>query len=315
MDTRTAHSAHPHVLVTLFLASREERNCEPRTLADYAYTLNLFFETPGVPADPKRLSGDHVTLFLAHLRKRGTGPGGRESYRRRVAVFLNWLYHRDAIKRDPRKGVDRVQLVRYPLPQMTEASLKRLLTVAVDRPRTSRGNRISAENQLRNVAILRLMWATGMRRSEICALLYEDVSWDVLDGDGHRVGGGELLVRHAKGKKFRRQPFDRQAKTALLEYIAEKRGEAAGPLFLSRSGAALTPNGLTLTLLGLERRAGVEAPSHSFRRGFARRMRAGGLDLGEVAALMGHATTDMTRHYSQDGETDAAIEAYRRLAG
>lgn len=66
----------------------------------------------------------------------------------------------------------------------------------------------------------------------------------------------------------------------------------------------------------VEARAGCNHfTPHAFRRGFARHTRRAGLDLGEVAALMGHATLTMTMRYSQAGEAEAARDAYRRLIG
>lgn len=118
-----------------------------------------------------------------------------------------------------------------------------------------------------------------------------------------------------KGQKQRRTPFDLPTKRALLEYAARERGREDGPLFVSQLGNRLSGDGLRQVLERLERLAGVEVHAHAFRRGFARRMRRSGLDLGETAALMGHTTLTMTRHYSQAGEEEAAIDAYRRLIG
>jgi len=92
-------------------------------------------------------------------------------------------------------------------------------------------------------------------------------------------------------------------------------GREDGPLFLAMGGRRLGSDGLRQLLERLERAAGVEVHAHAFRRGFARKMRRSGLDLGETAALMGHSSLTMTRHYSQVGEEEAAIDAYRRLIG
>lgn len=314
VDTLPARSSAPpcgptaHPLVELFLATREERNCEPRTVAEHRRALERFFAAPGVPQDPRALTGDALTFFMAHLRREGTGPSGRETLQRRVLVFLTWLYDRGDIERDPRRGLARVQVPQRIQPQIDEETFAALLAAAADRPRTRQGNRITAENLYRNIAILRLLWATGLRRAELCSLDLEDVSLD----------RRELTVRYAKGKKSRRVPFDVPTKRALLEYFVEERDAFDTPsnaLFLGRGGTRLRPAGLKMTLTRLARRAGVEAPSHAFRRGFARRMRRGGLDLGETGALLGHSTLKMVIHYAQEGETEAAIDAYRRVIG
>lgn len=111
-------------------------------------------------------------------------------------------------------------------------------------------------------------------------------------------------------------PFDAATKVALLEYLIRERGREPGPLLLSRGGEPMTANALKIMLHRLEQRAGCNhVTPHAFRRGFARHTRRAGLDLGEVAALMGHATLTMTMRYSQAGEAEAARDAYRRLIG
>lgn len=114
-----------------------------------------------------------------------------------------------------------------------------------------------------------------------------------------------------KGRRERVVPFDAATKVALLEYLIRERGREPGPLFLSRDGAPMTANALKIMLRRLEQRAGcAHVTPHAFRRGFARHTRRAGLDLGEVAALMGHATLEMTRRYSQAGEAEAARDAW-----
>lgn len=234
------------------------------------------------------------------MRAAGVPAPSRQWTLRHVKPFLRWAYRRRAFHDDPLRDAPRVHVDQRILPQVVPEDMVRLLTAAADRPRTKQGNRVTVEHQARNIAILRLLWSTGVRAGEMLRLTLADVD---LDARELRVMG--------KGRRERVVPFDAATKVALLEYLIRERGREPGPLLLSRGGEPMTANALKIMLHRLEQRAGCNhVTPHAFRRGFARHTRRAGLDLGEVAALMGHATLEMTRRYSQAGEAEAARDAW-----
>lgn len=293
------------LLVELFLAGREEANRAPATLRNYRMALARFAGSDAIPDDPSAITPDHLVLWLASLRRAGMPGASRAWHQRHVWPFLRWLYVRGNVDRDPLRGVPRVSVEQRILPQVVPQDMIRLLTVAADRPRTKQGNQVTVEHQYRNLALLRVLWSTGVRRRELLELSLADVEF----------ADRTILVR-GKGDKQRRVPFDAATKLALLEYMQRERGDTPGPLWQSRGGRVMSENALKLVLKRLAQRAGVDGVTpHAFRRGFARHVRRAGLDLGETAALLGHSTLVMTRRYSQQGEHDAALDAYRRLIG
>lgn len=299
---RTIPTNRPHdLLAELFLSTREEKGCSPLTLRNYRLAIQRFVASPHVPADASAITPDHVLLYMADLRRRGLSPANRAWHQRHVFAWLRWLYGRGDIERDPLRGVDPVQVPPVQHQQVTPDDMVRLLTVVLGHVR--RDGQPTA-TRYRDIAILRMLWATGLRRAELVSLDWQDVDMQTM-----------TVTVLGKGQKRRRVPFDAPTKRALLEYAARDRGRDDGPLFLTVRGERMSGDGLRQMLERLERQAGVPVHAHAFRRGFARRMRRSGLDLGETAALMGHSTLVMTRHYSQVGEEEAAIDAYRRLIG
>lgn len=288
-----AHYSH----VELFLAYREEANCEPVTLRNYRIALSRFLASPRVPDDIAELSADHIVLYLAELRRAGLAPSTRAWHQRHILAFVRWLQDRDVIPRDIARLVKRVAVPKTRKRSTGTDVMTRALTVAAQ----------GREMHLRDVAILRLLWATGLRRRELCDLQLADVD----------LRSGEVFVTYAKGKKQRRVPFDGAAKVALLEYIHGKRGEEPGPLFLKRGGAGIDGHTVYQLLRRIAKRAGVdvELAAHDFRRGLAARARRAGLDIAHVASLLGHETLVMTLEYTAEGEEDAAIAAYRERLG
>lgn len=290
-------------LFDLFLATREESNCELVTLANYRTAVGRFLDYP-LPADPAHLTPDHVIGWMASLRHAGMPAPSRAWYQKEVFAYLHWVYDRGFVPSDPRRGVPRIRTEQRPLPQVTSQDMTRLLTTASSRPRTKQGNRITIEHQRRNLAIVRLLWSSGIRRKELLMLTLDDVD----------LASREVTV-HGKGKKQRRAPFDAATKVAIVEYLTLERGKLPGPLWRARGDVPMTANALRMMLQRLGERSGTKVTPHAFRRGFARYTRRSGLDIAETAALMGHSTLTMTMRYSQEGEHEAALDAYRRLIG
>lgn len=291
---RTTTVFRPHDLFELFIISREEKNCEKVTLRNYHTAIGHFLNH--CPDDLSTLEPSHLLLWLKALRMEGKGDANRAWYQRHVWAFLKWLYVSEHIQRDPRRGVSKVMVEQVRRPQVTEGAMENLMIVARGRLKK---NGEPIVNYYRDIALLRVLWATGVRRKELAAILLEHVDMDTR----------QIFIPHAKGKKLRTVPFDFETKKALLEYRMNERGTDPGLLF------DMTDNAIYLTVKRLSRAAGVTAFPHAFRSGFARRVRRAGVDLGDTATLMGHSTWLMTRHYSQQGEEDAALASYRAHVG
>src|SRR5205814_2079411 len=108
-----------------------------------------------------------------------------------------------------------------------------------------------------------------------------------------------------KTRRERHVPFDIRTQEHLMEYLLERKGSADGSLFMMSS------NAIRLCIQALAVRAEVTCASHDFRRGFAARARAAGMDIGHVMRILGHSTPRMTLMYSEAGEDQASFDSYR----
>lgn len=284
----------PHDLFELFVISREEKNCEKVTLRNYHTAIGHFLKH--CPADLSRLEPAHLLLWLKALRMEGKTDANRAWYQRHVWAFVRWLYVSGHVERDPRRGVSKVMVEQTRRPQVTEETMMRLLAVAMAR-RNRYGDPML--NYYRDIAVLRVLWATGVRRRELAAITLDAVNLETR----------EIFIPHAKGKKLRTVPYDFATKKAIMEFLVLERGREPGNLF------GMTENAIYLMVKRTAIRAGVPAFPHAFRSGFARRVRRMGVDLGDTATLLGHSQLTMTRHYSQVGEEEAAINSYREKIG
>jgi len=146
----------------------------------------------------------------------------------------------------------------------------------------------------RDRAMLELLYASGMRVSELMSLNLADV--DIEDGFVRCFG---------KGHKERLIPIHRQAAVVVEEYIKEARPHIVRrneqkALFLNRRGERLTRQGFWQILKGYAKSAGLdeEITPHTLRHSFATHMLSGGADLRSVQELLGHANISTTQVYT-----------------
>jgi integrase/recombinase XerD len=151
-----------------------------------------------------------------------------------------------------------------------------------------------ARRPLRDRALLEVMYATGLRVSEVAGLTGAQVHLD--EGFVSVVG---------KGGKERVVPLGRRAKEALAAYVAEERPRLAGPrpsawVFLRPGGKPLSRQSIWKLVKRRARAAGVtgRVTPHTLRHTFATHLLGGGADLRVVQALLGHADIGTTQIYT-----------------
>ncbi|HWO73331.1 MAG TPA: site-specific tyrosine recombinase XerD [Dehalococcoidia bacterium] len=149
----------------------------------------------------------------------------------------------------------------------------------------------------RDRAMLELMYATGLRVTELVSLDLDDIQLDVEKPFVRLVG---------KGNRERQIPLLDQPVQELREYIRYARPRLVGErqetaLFVNRRGERLTRQGFWLILKGYAAEAGIQerVTPHTLRHSFATHMLRGGMDIHKVQELLGHANISTTQVYTQ----------------
>jgi len=225
--------------------------------------------------------------LLAALRKmRSAGKSPRSVARWLVAVkgFFAWLAADDRIAENPAARLDAPRVWRT-LPKVLDGRDVERLIEAPDRG-DPRG--------LRDAAMLEVLYATGLRVSELVGLRLRDLH---LDAGYVRCLG--------KGAKERVVPIGGEANAALQAYLAAGRpallaGKRSDVLFVGRRGTALTRQGFWKLLKTHARRAGIQTAlsPHVVRHSFATHLLENGADLRAVQLLLGHADISTTQIYT-----------------
>ena len=163
----------------------------------------------------------------------------------------------------------------------------------------------------RDQAIILTLLDTGLRATELCSLIVEDV--DLKTGKvniRHGIGGG------AKGGKGRVTYLGKVARKAVWRYLAtrEDGDDSKAPLFISAGGRPFNRNSLRILIRRLGERAGLaHVHPHKFRHTFAITYLRSGGDVFTLQSLLGHGSLDMVRHYAQIAEVDVE-NAHRKAS-
>jgi integrase/recombinase XerC len=155
---------------------------------------------------------------------------------------------------------------------------------------------------LRDRAIFELLYASGLRVSELTSLNTEDLQFST-----------RFLRVRGKGGKERIVPFGAKAAEALKEYIAARPGSSGTALFLNRNGGRLTSRSVHRTVLARVLSALQEegVSPHTFRHTFATHLLEAGADLRVIQELLGHASLSSTQIYTHV-DIQRLLEVYRK---
>lgn len=249
-----------------------ERGGSERTARAYRYDLEMFFRFVG--RGPGDVGMADVRRFLAHLKQvRGYSAAG---IRRKLAClrsFFRFLMREGLADSDPTAGLATPRLGKR-LPKVVSPEDVRRLVEAAD--------------SLRTRALLLVLYSTGARVSEVCAMNIEDVDFRE----------GTVRVR-GKGDRERMVLLTRPALEAIVDYLAAER-RSRGPLFVNRRGGRLSPITVQRSVRQAAKAAGLakRVTPHTLRHSFATHMLERGADVRVIQELLGHASLSTTQIYT-----------------
>lgn len=256
-----------------------EKDASPHTLRGYRSDLDQFrryLADTGVDR-LEDVDARVVRGWLARLHARGLDPG---SVARKLAAVRSWF----------RFLVRRGQLPRSPAADIRGPRLPRKLVSFLPVDETA-ALLDDPALRARDAAILELLYATGLRVSELAGLDVDDVD---------RVQRTVRVL--GKGRRERMVPFGARAARALDAYLG-LRGGAEGPLFLSGRGRRLGVRSLHDIVRRHARRAGISrrVSPHTLRHTFATHLLDAGADLRLIQDLLGHRRLATTQRYTHVG--------------
>ena len=268
-----------------------EKGLAERTVAAYSSDLAGFFDflaDAGV-ADAAAVEAPLLLRYLMSLRNRGLDARSRARHLVTLRGFFRYLVQERIIDTDPTRLVD-LPKAGLKLPAVLSVDEVRRLLDAPD-PVTPIG--------ARDAAMIELLYAAGLRVSELVNLRVQDVN---LEAGFVRVLG--------KGSKERIVPIGSHARDRIADYVKDARGKQLGSrvsryLFIARGSKPMTRQGFWKLLKKHAAAAGIrqKVTPHTLRHSFASHLLEGGADLRAVQAMLGHAdiaTTQIYTHVARD---------------
>ena len=303
---------------------RDERVVSPHTgtaygrdLRDFAAFLSReFLNRPEAEIPASDIDLLAVRSYLAHLRARGLSKSSTGRHLSALRAFFRFLGREGRSEANPARAVATPR---------ADRALPRTLSISEAAAVVEAGKDGETDLTARDRALLELLYATGLRVSELVALDLPDV--DLASRQLRTLG---------KGRKERIVPFGEKAAAALREYLQERvtgrsggddpgvtRGRggrrppreasASDALFRNSRGGRLTDRSVRRILDRALRVAGVtrHASPHALRHSFATHLLAAGADLRTIQELLGHASLSTTQKYTHL-DAERLIEVYRK---
>ena len=232
-------------------------NCSLSVIREYVYTYK----------DSHNLSINSVRLIISILKS-----------------FFNYLSDENLITSNPTKKIKLPKKVSSAPKAIAKFEIERILCAINISPLRCR------KNQIRDQLIISMLYYTGIRKSELLALNWNDVD----------LAKSVLTIRSGKGRKYRQIPLHPKLQKLLDLYIEQRLPLENYALFIGEQGKRLSRNSFANILTMYLKLSGLDLKgfsAHSFRHSFATHLVESGVDIFTVQELLGHASLDSTKIY------------------
>ena len=263
-----------------------EKGLSENTLESYGRDLKkflLFIESRGITS-AREIRYSDILDFLTHSREEGLTATTIVRSMVSVKQFFKYLLSEKVLSEDPTAHI-KTPKMKKAIPGVISLDDVESILAAPDE---------STPEGLRDAAMLEILYATGIRVSELIGLKLNDVNFEL-----------GFVVVYGKGSKERVVPIGDKAKDKLLAYLRDSRpallkGRESKALFVTRRGAGMTRQGFWKIIKAQALRAGVtkKISPHTLRHSFATHLLERGADLRTIQIMLGHSDISTTQIYT-----------------
>ncbi|MFR0614553.1 site-specific tyrosine recombinase/integron integrase [Lactobacillus porci] len=256
-----------------FLEAKKIEGCSERTIQYYRTTVNKLLSKVTQPI--RKVTTEDMREYLVDYQKvNNCGKTTIDNVRRNISSFFSWLEEEDYILKSPMRRIHKIRSKKAVKKVITDEEIERLRDGCTC---------------LRDVAMIDLLYSTGIRVGELVRLNVSDINFNERE-----------CVVFGKGDKERRVYFDAKAKIHLQDYL-NSRNDVNPALFvtLDRPFDRLKISGVEIRLRELGRSLNLEKiHPHKFRRTMATRAIDKGMPIEQVQKILGHSQIDTTMQYA-----------------
>ena len=273
----------------LFLDAKRIEGCSERTLQYYKVTIEQMLKVINTPI--RKVTTDEIRTYLVEYQQRGgCSKVTIDNIRRNISSFFSWLEEEDYILKSPMRRIHKIKTKTVVKEVISDENMEKMR---------------DACKEVRDLAIIDLLYSTGIRVGELVRLNIADVNMEQRE-----------CVVFGKGDKERRVYFDAKAKIHLMDYLAS-RTDNNPALFVSLDGRhkRLEISGVEIRLRQLGRKLSLDRiHPHKFRRTMATRAIDKGMPIEQVQTILGHSQIDTTMQYAIVNQNNVKTSHQRYIA-
>ncbi len=222
------------------------------------------------------ITSEGINLFLANLNCRN----GKLNYHNAITTFIFWLLKIGYLKENPMEKVEKPKRAKKLLSSVTQEQVELLVNRA---------------DNLRDKAIIALLFDSGMRLSEIATIRVTDIDWD-----------SYTITINGKGNKQRRAPFNQRSAKLLREWLTQYNPNGCNIWGIQSWG-------IQTMIKRLSKVTGMKFSCHAFRRGFACDLHRKGLSTLDIMHLGGWEELTMALRYTRSITFDDCLSHYHNV--
>jgi len=257
----------------LFLEAKKIEGCSERTIQYYRVTIEKMLQKVTIPA--RKITTEDMRDYLAGYQQiNNCSKVTVDNVRRNISSFFFWLEEENYILKSPMRRIHKIKTNKQVKETISDEDIEKLR---------------DACRCHRDLAIVDLLYSTGMRVGELVSLNRSDVNFELRE-----------CVVLGKGGKERKVYFDAKAKLHLQEYL-NGRVDNNSALFvtLDRPFERLKISGVEIRVRSLGKSVGLlKIHPHKFRRSMATRAIDKGMPIEQVQKILGHSQIDTTMQYA-----------------
>lgn len=273
----------------LFLDAKRVEGCSDRTIKYYKSTIEHLMVN--VKTSVRKITTEEMREYLAGYQKINNCSNVTiDNVRRNISSFFSWLEEEDYILKSPMKRIHKIKTKTIVKSVISDEAIEKL--------------RDNCESK-RDLAIIDLLYSTGIRVGELVNLNIDDIDLD-----------GRECVVYGKGDKERKVYFDAKAKVHIEDYI-KSRDDENEALFVTLDAPheRLKISGVEIRLRKLGRRLQLERiHPHKFRRSMATRAIDKGMPIEQVQKILGHSQIDTTMQYAMVNQNNVKTSHQKYMA-
>ena len=273
----------------LFLEAKNIEGCSSRTIQYYRVTIEKLLNCCKVPI--RRVTTEDIRTYLSQYQKvNNCSKVTVDNVRRNISSFFSWLEEENYILKSPMRRIHKIRTNQQVKDIITDEEIEELRDHCLCK---------------RDLAMIDLLYSTGIRVGELVNLNRDDVDFDARE-----------CVVFGKGGKERKVYFDAKAKLHLLNYIESRRDDNPA-LFVTLDSPhdRLMVSGVEIRLRKLGRRVDIEkVHPHKFRRTMATRAIDKGMPIEQVQKILGHSQIDTTMRYAMVNQSNVKASHQKYIA-